>query len=107
MNDFKDALIRHLEEMAFFFEYHEANPFKIRAYQKAVEILSGLSESVLQKKIKDQSLTEFKGIGKGILSIADEFLKTKTSLEWKEARGELPLSLLELNELQGLGAKKI
>ncbi len=107
MKAFKESFLKHLEEISFFFELRGANPFKIRAYKNAYEIIEGLDEAELKSKICDESLLEIKGIGKGILSVAKEFLKNQSSAEWKEATADLPLSLWELKAVKGLGPKKI
>jgi DNA polymerase (family 10) len=106
-NHFKSAFLEHLEQIAFFLEYNEENPFKIRAFKAAADLLSEFSSTELCAKVRDKSLLEVKGIGKGIFSVATSFLETDTSPEWKAAKGDLPISILELLEIKGLGAKKI
>lgn len=105
--EFKTELLDHLEQIAFFLEYNEENPFKIRAFKGAPELLEGFTSEELKSKIRDKTLLEIKGIGKGILAIAENFLSSKTSPELKAAKGDLPESLLELREIKGLGPKKI
>lgn len=107
MNPLKEKLLKHLDELAFFLEYHDDNPFRIRAFKIGSEALSALSDQELSTKIKDGSLTDLKGIGKGIASIAEAFLKTGTSPDWAELKGELPISLIALQPIPGLGVKKI
>jgi DNA polymerase (family 10) len=103
----REKLTRHLQELAFFLEYHGENPFRIRAYQIATEIIDGLSDEELERRIQEKNLTDLQGIGKGLASIADAFFKSETSAEWKQAKGDLPISLFELKAVAGLGAKKI
>ncbi|MDB5038457.1 MAG: hypothetical protein JWQ35_1985 [Bacteriovoracaceae bacterium] len=107
MTNVREALLKHLEEIAFFLEYKGENPFKIRAFNKAAEVLETLDEAELNKRIQDKSLLELKGIGKGTFSIAESFFKNQISDDWKEAKGTLPLSLLELRVIRGLGPAKI
>jgi len=103
----KRELSAHLKEICFFLEYQEANPFRIRAFQAAPKAFSALSDEELKGRIEAATLIELKGIGKGIAAIAEEFLKKKTSQEWREAKGKLPVTLLELSDLKGVGASKI
>lgn len=103
----KDGLEKHLQDLVFFLEIQGANPFKIRAFRNAIDIINPLGDEELIKRVNDGSLTEIQGIGKGILSVAQAFKKTSTSPEYKEALGSLPESLLELSEIRGLGPKKI
>jgi len=103
----KDGLLKHLEDLVFFLEYQEANPFKIRAFQNAIPLLEGLSNANLTEKIADGSLIEMKGIGKGILALAKDYLRRQSSEEFETATKDLPLELLELKQIRGLSAKKI
>ena len=103
----KERLLRHLEEIAFFLELQEENVFKSRAFKGGEEAISGLTDEELADRIQKDTLTELKGIGKGISSCAKYLLETETSTEWKKVRGVLPASLFELRDISGLGPKKI
>lgn len=103
----KDNLLRHLEEIAFFLEYNQENPFKIRAYQKGLETLETVTAEDIKKRIENNTLTELEGFGKGLTSVATSFLKLQTSEEWKAAKGDIPVSLVDLRSIRGLGVKKI
>lgn len=107
VNGLKSRLLQHLEEIAFFMEAHGENPFKIRAFRGAIEALQGLEDQELAIQIKDGSLTNIKGIGKGIFSVAKAFLTTGSSPEWKESKGDFSDTIVELLEIRGLGPKKI
>jgi DNA polymerase (family 10) len=107
MTELQKAFIQHLSEIEFFLSYRDANPFKIRAYKKAQESLSELASEDFQPLWEGGRLHELAGIGKGLSQVADEFKRTQTSSEWKESRGDLPLSLLNFLEIRGLGIKKI
>lgn len=95
----KKALIDHIEDLVFFLEFQGANPFKIRAFEKAIDILDKVPEAELNQKRE--------GIGKGILGLIEDFTRRRSSQEFEEASEGLPLGLLELKEISGLGAKKI
>lgn len=101
------AFIQHLEEASFFLELNSANPFRIRALKNAPESLASLTDQEFAERLENKTLTEIKGIGKGIAAMATSFAETKVSPEMEEAQGDLPRSLLEMKDLKGLGPKKI
>lgn len=88
-------------------ELNQENPFKIRALAAAPENLENLDESQLKAQINDKSLTQIKGVGKGVLAICQEFLKTGKSSEWDELTQKFPETLIEMRKIKGLGTKKI
>ncbi len=103
----KESFLDHLEKIAFFWEFHGANPFKIRAFSNALDILADLDESTLKDEIESGRLTDRKGIGKGIFQVAQAFLESQKSQELTEAQGDVPLELYDLQKVKGLGVKKI
>jgi DNA polymerase (family 10) len=93
-----------IEEIRNLMQLKGENPFKIRAFEKAVDILSGRDD--LAERAKRGTLTELPGIGKGISEVLTEFfLKGKSSV-LEELRAALPPGLLELTQIPGLGPKK-
>jgi len=107
MSSLQNAFLKHLKEIEFFMELQEANPFKIRAYRNAQEVLGNITAADFKKRLAERNLTSLKGIGKGIAQVAEDFQEQQTSEEWKAARGSFPTELLGFRELKGLGAKKI
>lgn len=103
----KERFLEHLEQIAFFFELNGANPFKIRAFSNALDALANVDESTLKAEIESGRLTDRKGIGKGLLQVAKDFLKSQKSQELQDAQGNMPLELYGLRRVRGLGVKKI
>jgi DNA polymerase (family 10) len=103
----KESFLDHLEQIAFFLELNGANPFKIRAFSNALDTLADIDESTLKEEIESGRLTDRKGIGKGLLQVAKDFLKSQKSQELKDAQGEMPPELYRLRQVRGLGVKKI
>ncbi|PIR23794.1 MAG: hypothetical protein COV44_01200 [Deltaproteobacteria bacterium CG11_big_fil_rev_8_21_14_0_20_45_16] len=101
------AVLEHLRSIQFFMEMRDENPFKIRAFRAAREELSSLKDEQLNQFIKENRLTEIKGVGKGIAAVISEFWQTSTSTDFRNIIGDWPLSLLELDELSGLAPKRI
>ncbi|MCP2619127.1 DNA polymerase/3'-5' exonuclease PolX, partial [Candidatus Aminicenantes bacterium AC-335-A11] len=75
-------------------------------YRKAARVLEDLTEDieVITKKGK---LREIPGVGEGIAKKIEEYIKTGKMKKYEEALSGIPEGLLELLEIQNLGAKTI
>jgi len=80
--------------------------FKIIAYRKAARILEELTEDV-EIVTREKRLEKIPGIGKGIAEKIEEYLQTGQMFKYKEVLTGIPENLLELLEIQNLGAKTI
>jgi len=81
------------------------NVFKIRAYERASEIVSALPEPI--EDIDSQNaLTDISGIGQGIAEKISEYLKTGTIPYLEDLKKCFPDGLFEIMKLQGMGPKK-
>ena len=80
--------------------------FKVLAYRKAFRILDDLAEDI-ETVAEEKRLQEIPGIGSGIAQKIEEYLKTGQMKKYKEAMSGIPEGLLELLEIQGVGAKTI
>jgi len=80
--------------------------FKIIAYRKAARILEDLTEDI-ETVAKEKRLEKISGIGSGIAKKIEEYLKTGQMQKHKEALSEIPERLLELLDIQNMGAKTI
>lgn len=104
MDETTAQVIGVLEQVTKLMKLHGENPFKVRAFEKAQTLLE--SERGLKKRAEAGTLTELKGIGKGIAEVIEDFLiRGKTPLI-KELEDSLPEGLLELTQISGLGPKK-
>lgn len=93
-----------LEEIHRLLELKGENPFKVRAYERAAEAVSGHDDLV--ERARQGTLTEIPGVGKGIAEVLTEFLLKGTSSARDELAESLPPGLLELTRVPGLGPKK-
>ncbi|MBC7691988.1 MAG: PHP domain-containing protein [Methylotenera sp.] len=99
--------IELLDELRHLMELRGENPFKIRAFEKASNLLEALDEKTdLAELAKTGRLTDLPGIGKGISEVLTEFHLTGKSKARDEMAESLPAGLLELTTLPGLGPKK-
>ncbi|MFQ6083557.1 MAG: DNA polymerase/3'-5' exonuclease PolX [Candidatus Aminicenantia bacterium] len=80
--------------------------FRIVAYRKAARVLEDLTEDI-KVLAKEGKLREIPGVGEGIAKKIDEYLKTGKMKKYEEALSGIPEGLLELLEIQNLGAKTI
>jgi len=80
--------------------------FKVLAYRKAARILEDLTEDV-EKIAQEKRLQEIPGIGSGIAKKIEEYLTTGQMKKYQEALAGIQESLLDLLEIQNLGAKTL
>jgi DNA polymerase (family 10) len=80
--------------------------FKVLAYRKATRILEDLSEDI-ETVAREKRLQEIPGIGSGIASKIEEYIQTGQMNKYEEALSGIPETLLELLEIQNMGAKTI
>ena len=85
-------------------ELEGANPFRIRAYQRAAQVLAGLPKPVESQS--EAELLAIGGIGKGIAAHLAELKGAPVFKELAELRAKTPKGLLELLKVQGLGPKR-
>ncbi len=85
-------------------ELESANPFRVRAYQRAAQTVGGLPEPV--SGLSAEQLLEVPGIGKGIAAHLAEINDKGTFRDLIELRRKVPKGLLELLKVQGLGPKR-
>ncbi len=80
--------------------------FKIAAYRKAARVLEDLSEDI-QKIARENNLQQIPGIGSGMAKKIQEYLDTGNMKKYEEALSDVPEGLLNLLEIQNLGARTI
>jgi DNA polymerase (family X) len=99
------AVARILGEIADMLELKADNPFKIRAYRNAADIVATLPEPVAG--LDQARLREWPGIGKDLSARIHEICDTGTSVLHQELIAHFPPTLLELLRLQGVGPKTV
>lgn len=93
-------------QIADLMEFKGDDFFKIRAYRKAARAIAGLEEPVADL-YNSGKLIEVPGVGKNIIAKIGELLTTGQCQLHERLKQEVPVSLLELMSLPGLGPKKI
>ncbi len=101
-------IARVFEEIAEMLEVKADNPFRIRSYRNAAQLIEGYPESL--RSVFDAGgepeLEKIKGIGSGIGGKIVELLTTGTCAFHAELIGELSGGVLDMLRINGVGPKK-
>jgi DNA polymerase (family X) len=100
-------IARILRETAQLLEIDGAMIGRYRSYEKAAELLGGLSESVETLARDREKLMELPGIGDGMADHIEEILKTGDYALRAKLLKKYPSTILDLLDLQSLGPKKV
>ncbi len=92
-------------ELAKMAELANDNPFKIKAYTEAARRIENLPYPI-EEIAREGKLLEIKGIGKSIAEKIEQYLKTGKIEKLEELKKKIPPSLLEIEKIPGMGAKK-
>lgn len=99
------AVARVLSEIADLLELKGDNPFKIRAYRNAADIVAHAAEPVAA--LDEAGLRAWPGIGKDLAGRIREIALTGTCGIRTELLTEFPVTLLDVLRLQGVGPKTV
>ena len=99
------AVARTLLEIADLLELKGDNPFKIRAYRNAADIVSHAAEAVAS--LDEAGLRGWNGIGKDLAGRIREITITGDCEIRRELLTEFPATLLDVMRLQGVGPKTV
>jgi DNA polymerase (family 10) len=99
------AIARILREIADLLEIKGDNPFKIRAYRNAGDIVSNHPHAFAT--LDDKGLREIPGIGKDLAGKIREIADTGDTVYHRELLAEFPPTVLDLLGLQGVGPKTV
>src|SRR5437762_1502233 len=95
-----------LVEIGTLLELKGENPFKTRAYQNAARALESLTEP-LAKVVAENRLGEIKGIGEGLQQKITTLVTTGHLPYYEELKASVPVGLLDLLGIPGVGPKKV
>jgi DNA polymerase (family X) len=99
------AVARTLLEIADLLELRGDNPFKIRAYRNAADVVSHAAEAV--SALDEAALRGWNGIGKDLAGRIREIVLTGDCGIRRELLTEFPATLLDVLRLQGVGPKTV
>lgn len=95
-----------LEEAAKLMQIRNDSVFRVRAFERAARVVSGLADPV-DDLLDAGTITDIKDIGKGIAAELAEYRERRTSATLDELRASLPAGIGELLTIHGLGPKRL
>jgi DNA polymerase (family X) len=99
-------LLEILENIAILLEIKGENPFKSRAYSNAAQII--INQYIdIEKAVIENTIGDIKGFGKALETKISEFVTTGRMSYYEKLISEIPLTLIELTKIPGLGARKV
>jgi DNA polymerase (family 10) len=99
------SVAKTLLEIADLLELKGENPFKIRAYRNAADVVSHAAEAV--SSLDEAGLRGWSGIGKDLAGRIREIALTGDCAIRQELLTEFPVTLLDVMRLQGVGPKTV
>ncbi|HWV39434.1 MAG TPA: DNA polymerase/3'-5' exonuclease PolX [Vulgatibacter sp.] len=93
-----------LSQMASMTEVLGGNPFKVRAFRQAAQVVDGLPGPVAALR-RAGTLESLPGIGPRIAEKIGEILDTGTCEEHRELAARVPIGIVEILRIEGLGPK--
>lgn len=98
-------ILGFLKLTASLLELHEANEFKVRAYNSAVYNLDKTPQSLAN--LTQEELEKLDGVNKSLASKIVELTSQGTFTELRELLEETPKGVIEMLDIKGIGPKKI
>jgi DNA polymerase (family 10) len=93
-------------EIADLLDIKGEDPFKVRAYRRAAEVIAVLPEPI-EDYHRDGRLLDIPGIGKALAAKIAEKLESGGSSFLEKLTAELPPGLIELLRIPGVGARTV
>jgi DNA polymerase (family X) len=101
-----EKLINILQNISFLLEVKGENPFKARAYSNAADII--IEENIdVAAEVKNKTLGNIKGFGEALEKKITDYVENGKMEYYENLISEIPVTLLELRKISGLGPKKI
>ena len=87
-------------------EVQGENPFKVRAYRKAVETIEELSEPLSEIEARG-ALAQIPGFGEALVAKTRDFLTKETTKLYEEVTQAVPQGVLDMAAIPGVGPKTV
>jgi DNA polymerase (family 10) len=91
-------------EIADLLEFKGENPFKIRAYRRAAQLMEAMTTDVASL-VETGEVSQLEGIGSALAAKITEYVHTGKIQALDELRQEIPSSLMELTRVPGIGPR--
>ena len=99
------GIARVFTDIGDLLEIKGANPFKIRAYRNAADIVGHMAERIAD--LTDAEVRELPHIGKDLTARIRELIDTGALAYYDELRREFPPTILDMLRLQGVGPRTV
>ena len=105
-------IVKILREISYLIQITEDDPntiFKVRAYEKAADMIEGLSTSVVEIYNKNgiKGLRDLPSIGSAISSKIEELIKSNKIAYHEELRKKIPIRVSDFINMKGIGPKTV
>ncbi|MCE5283373.1 MAG: DNA polymerase/3'-5' exonuclease PolX [Deltaproteobacteria bacterium] len=100
-----DEIAKVFLEMADLLEIKGENPFKVRAYRRAAQIIDHLPDPIADRIARGEDLQEIPGIGEAIAKKSAELVATGKLAAYEDLKAQFPAGMIRLLEIQGIGPK--
>lgn len=101
-------IARVFQRIAGILAIQGANPFRIRAYERAAVTIEGLPEDLTDAYARggERALREIPGIGEDLSQKITELLRTGRLRFLRELTRKVPAGLLDVMDVEGMGPKR-
>ncbi|MEI8349767.1 MAG: DNA polymerase/3'-5' exonuclease PolX [Candidatus Omnitrophota bacterium] len=99
-------ICRILREIATLLELEGSNSFRIRAYERAAQIIEDLTQDLLAL-VQEGNLTTLPGIGNDLADKITELVTTGKLKFYEELKKKIPAGVVAMTEIPGLGPKTV
>ena len=102
-----ESIARRFSQLANLLEIRGEDPFRIRSYRNAAEIIETWPVPLGKIAVEDgaRGLQEIPGVGKAISGKIIELLDKGTFEAWEKLTAETPATVLDLLTVSGIGLK--
>jgi len=98
---------RILARIATMLEIQGANPFRVRAYREGARVVEAQGEPVARLADEEGALEALPGIGRDLAGKIRDIVRTGTTQVYDDLKAKIPVEVVALTELQGLGPKRV
>ncbi|MCS7151647.1 MAG: DNA polymerase/3'-5' exonuclease PolX [Endomicrobia bacterium] len=85
----------------------DENPFKVRAYEKAAQVIESLPEAIEDLAKNFDKLSSIPGVGKSIAEKIVEYFETGKIKRLEELKSKFPEGIFDMLRIPGLGPKRV
>lgn len=102
-----EKIVQMFEEIADMLDVLSENPFRVRAYRRAAEVVRGLGDLEQMAKNPEVDLEKIPGIGKELHSKILEIIETGRCEMHERLVAQLSPGILDILRIRGIGPKKV